>query len=49
MNKQRKKENNRGEKNMLFEIEILASDDKKIPGSIKIENSIKCIISGGLT
>ena len=33
---------------MLLEIEILASDEKKIAGLIKAENSIKCIIRGGL-
>ena len=48
MNKQRKNKNNGGKKIMLLEIEILASDDKKIPGLINIENSIQCIISGGL-
>lgn len=33
---------------MLLEIEILASDDKKIPGIVNIENCIQCVISGGL-
>jgi len=33
---------------MLLEIETLASDDKKIPGLINIENFIKCAMSGGL-
>jgi hypothetical protein len=33
---------------MLLEIEILASDDKKIQRVINIENFIKWVISGGL-
>jgi hypothetical protein len=48
MKQQRKKKNNGGKKIMLLEIEILASDDKKIPGVINIENFIKWVISGGL-
>ena len=33
---------------MLLEIETLASNDKKIPEAINIENFIKCVKSGGL-
>ena len=36
------------EKLMFLEIEILASDDKKMLGVVNIENFIKCVISGGL-
>jgi hypothetical protein len=33
---------------MLLEIEILASDNRKISRVIYIENFIKCVMSGGL-
>jgi len=36
------------EKLMFLEIEILASDDKKMLGVVNIENFIKWVISGGL-